>query len=345
MKAVKRILLLILVVFELSSCLITDNVSSLKVEILRPGIFNMPDSVNRVAIFINRDIRKPDTCVFKFSKGMNIFSDSILNYKSVSSRCTDALTSYLKDEAYFGNVSNYSDSLRFISEKKRIYNDPDYLLKETNSDVGIFLTYFLFENAFLNTDNNSFYTQAALSWVLVFENDTVYYTYKHNDTLVFNAPDAPDYKPGKLNVGKTILDAANYLGNSFGSKIIPSWIEVERMYYKSSDPEMRRAIKYAQNNDWLHAAEIWNKETKNKKRLIAAKATYNMALACEMEGKPDAGIDWLVKSYSVLNANNEDHKANCKRYINILATRKKEIKLLERQVRPIPNPENSPVLQ
>lgn len=175
--------------------------------------------------------------------------------------------------------------------------------------------------------------QAALSWTLVFKNDTVYYTYKHNDTLIFNDPDAPDYKPEKLNVEKTILDAAHYLGNSFGSKIIPSWIEVERMYYKSSDPEMRKAVKYAKNNDWLKAAEVWRKETKNKKRLIAAKATYNMALACEMEGKPDAGIDWLVKSYSILNTNNEDHKANCKRYINILATRKKEMKLLEKQVR------------
>ena len=96
---------------------------------------------------------------------------------------------------------------------------------------------------------------------------------------------------------------------------------------------MLLAEKYALNNEWLKAAEIWNKLSKNKNPRIAAKACYNMALACEMEGKLDAAIDWLVQSYSTLKENNEEHKQNCQRYLAVLALRKKEIAKLEHQVR------------
>ena len=96
---------------------------------------------------------------------------------------------------------------------------------------------------------------------------------------------------------------------------------------------MLLAEKYALNNEWLKAAEIWNKQSRNKNPRMAAKACYNMALACEMEGKLDAAIDWLVQSHSVLKENNEEHKENCKRYIAVLAQRKKEIDKLAHQVR------------
>lgn len=98
---------------------------------------------------------------------------------------------------------------------------------------------------------------------------------------------------------------------------------------------MLLAEKYALNNEWLKAAEIWNKQSKNKNPRMAAKACYNMALVCEMEGKLDNAIDWLVQSHSMLKVNNEEHKEICKRYITVLALRKKEIERLAHQVRNI----------
>ena len=95
---------------------------------------------------------------------------------------------------------------------------------------------------------------------------------------------------------------------------------------------MLHAEKFALDNNWLKAAEIWNKETKNKNPRIVAKACFNMALACEMEAKLDAAIDWLNKSYTILGKNNVEHKENCLRYIKILVTRKKEIMRLDKQL-------------
>lgn len=61
---------------------------------------------------------------------------------------------------------------------------------------------------------------------------------------------------------------------------------------------------YLLAGDWLKAAEIYKKETKNKNENIAAKATYNMALICEMEGNLDVAIDWLDRSNSVYKRKN-----------------------------------------
>lgn len=96
---------------------------------------------------------------------------------------------------------------------------------------------------------------------------------------------------------------------------------------------MRDAEKYCLTSEWLKAADIYNRETKNRNRNIAAKAKYNMALICEMEGNLDAAIDWLVLSYSTLKWENLEHKFICKQYIDLLAERKTEIKRLEKQVR------------
>jgi len=52
-----------------------------------------------------------------------------------------------------------------------------------------------------------------------------------------------------------------------------------------------------------------------------------------MEGNLDAAIDWLVKSYTYLQKNNDEHRKNCQRYVNILVNRKKEIVRLDKQMK------------
>jgi len=67
-------------------------------------------------------------------------------------------------------------------------------------------------------------------------------------------------------------DAFSFLGKSFGAKMIPSWISVERIYLHSKNPEMIEAVNYAIHQEWLKAAEIWNTQTRNKNQEIASKA-------------------------------------------------------------------------
>jgi hypothetical protein len=251
----------------------------------------------------------------------------------LSNNCVDAFSNYLIEQGYFQEVMNYCDSLNYLLNDTISLNNRIKMLDSEKSDINIYLDFLHFNTSFIPSDQTPFFSRVDLLWTIKCKNDTMSYGYHQTDTLCFdqnqlNAFSYSNYIPKQL-----LNNSCEYLGEFFGKKIIPTWYQVDRLYYKSHNTDMLKAEKHAQQNDWLKAAEIWNRETKNKNQRIAAKAMYNLALACEMEGKPDLAIAWLIKSYSGLKKKEEEHKANCQRYINVLALRKLEIKKLGTQIR------------
>jgi len=327
MKPARNFLLLLLLVLNLSSCIIAYDARTTQIEIMKPGVITIPDHMDTVAI-INRNSYIPDTIPFRYFNGINIESDTTIKYKALSNVCVDALAGFLKKEGYFKKVINYRDSLASVQS-----STPEELFQKTKSDLCISLDYVDFGIVALKGFNDFAINTVFLRWTIAIKTDTLSYFYNQADTLLYDATDFPLNTDRQEKIRRLANNSAEYLGRTFGSKIIPTWIPVERLYYQSSNPDMLQAEKFALNNEWLKAAEIWNKQTKNKNKNIAAKASYNMALACEMEGKLDVAIDWLIQSYSILKQNNEDHQANCQRYITILVQRRKEIQKLGKQVR------------
>ncbi len=354
MKCLRVFLPIPFLVIVLTCCTITSQLRVFQIEILKPGIFNVPENLT-VAV-INRDLFRSDTCTFYYSTGYfkvqdttlltkrdttikyqslyEMVKDTSIKYQNLSDTCVNALITYLEKASYFQKVIPFSDSLNFLLNVPGRIETRDKLFEKTKSDVCIFLDYF-----YLNSTYNKYFTfpatfRANLLWTVVFKTDSLAYSYNLTDTLFFDQTQVNSYARYKgKTLGQLLNNSANYLGRSFGPKVIPTWTQVDRMYYKSQNTEMLKAEKLALNQDWLKAAEIWNRETKNKNKKIATKASYNMAVACEMEGKPDAAIDWLVKSYRYLEKNNENHRKNCQRYVNILVNRKKEIERLDKQMK------------
>lgn len=332
MKSARSILTLLLLALNLTSCLITDSARSTQIEIMKPGIFNIPKYINTVAIF-NRDSYQHDSIPFRYFDGITIETDTTIHYRTLSNTCVDALSGFLKKEGYFSEVINYRDRLTSIFPTNESIINPEEMFRKTKSDICIFLDFFNFSITALNGFDDIVANSACLSWTIAIKTDTLSYLYNQMDTLIYDANDFPLNLNGHQKLNMLVNNSSEYLGRFIGSKLIPTWLPVERLYYRSNNQNMLLAEKYAFNNQWLKAAEIWNKQTKNKNVRIAAKASYNMALACEMEGKLDVAIDWLIRSYSILKQNNEEHKANCQRYITVLALRKKEIEKLGKQVR------------
>lgn len=333
----KNILIFLLLGLSLTSCTITNDIRTFQVEIMKPGIFVYPENIDSIAIF-KRDIHKSDTCTFEYWKlnEENKYSDPNVKYSFLSNLCVDAVANSLENKGYFKKVTSYQDSLNYLFEGNENDIDPIKLFENTKSDVCIFLDYFHFNSTVINSERDFLNIWLNLSWLIVIKNDTAAYIYNQSDELTFDERDNPDFLKMNPHPNQLLFHATQYLGEYFASRLIPSWLKVERFYYKSNNTSMLEAEKFALTNEWLKAAKIWNDNTKSKNPRIAAKASFNMALACEMEGKLEPGIDWLVKSYSGLKRNNKIHKENCQRYANILALRKKEIEKLEKQVR---NPE------
>lgn len=350
----KVLFFLLFVIFGFTSCITTYNMSSIQVEIMKPALIIIPEDIDTIAVF-KRDLYYSDTTTFKYqieNKNTTI-TDTTIHYQDLSNKCVDALANYLDNEGYFLKVINYRDSMNYLfSEGDSLINYPE-LLKKLKVDACFFLDFFQLNDQMINsrdyyyksriTDNFPEFQKSSklesvginLIWTITFKNDSCKYMYRQPDNLYYGNSVYPELFGSDLNHKLLLENTAEYLGRTFGAKIVPSWLKVERSYYRSSNIDMRNAEKYCKEGDWLKAAEIYNRETANKNRNIAAKAKYNMALVCEMEGKLDAAIDWLVQSYSTYKIEVEEHKFNCQQYINLLATRKKEIELLGKQIRNI----------
>ena len=332
MKPIKLLLICFIAFISLSGCIMSYQVRPLQVEVMKPGIFIFPEEIDKAALF-KRDVFKSDTCKFRYENYTNSVVDSTIRYSVLSNQCVDALADFLKNAGYFLEIKNYRDSLNnfLLSDSEKITTAE--LVKKTQADIFIFLDFYYLKNTQVSVSLNYLATSAFLSWTVALKNDSTTFIYNQADTLVFEGGHFDKFNLEKDGFSPILKNVSRYMGEQFGAKIIPSWITVERMYYRSNNQDMLNAEKYALKNEWLKAAEIWNKETKNKNPKIVAKASYNMALAAEMEGKHDAAIDWLVRSYSALKTPDFEHQANCQRYINVLAMRKKEIEKLKRQVR------------
>lgn len=322
-------LILIGLTCSLSSCLMTDYMRTLQVEALQPAIFNIPKSIDSVGVFNLSPYTRKDMSL-DYMEDEEIKKDTLASYIHISKESTKALVDFLIKENYFKKIRNFGDTIDYLKAN----NSEGDICEKLKVDALIFLDSIDYKIVSVSgTESSVIVNRASLVWSLSLKRDSLSYKYSQIDTLVFNGADPLYRKSLKNKLYNAINSSAEYLGKAFGAKLIPTWIKVERMYYRSNNPEMIKAEEFANANQWIRAAEIWNKMTRNKNTVMAAKASYNMALACEMEGELDAAIDWLVRSYTLLKENNKEHQDNCQRYINLLATRKKEIEKLARQVR------------
>ncbi len=129
------------------------------------------------------------------------------------------------------------------------------------------------------------------------------------------------------NRKEAIKQLSNQLGYLYVNRILPYWITVTRDYYIKGNSNFKMAKRRAQTGNWEQAGKLWEQETKNKKRKIAGRAYYNMAIINEINGDMDAAIQWAQKSYEDYN-----NKLALK-YVNMLKYRKQQNYLLNDQLK------------
>lgn len=259
---------------------------------------------------------------------------------------------FVKATKSFSNPNSGKSKTKFIDPEFGLYskNDLQQIADSTGADLllsfdyfgstdGIFSPKYVWKLSDTTNFNFNFYDyNVATEVVNVFYSWSFYdlqkqeMIYSHIKTdlikwteLAYNIVKAKRILPPRRDA---VLNAADIAASNFAEFLAPHWMEVERMYYKSGQIELKKTEELIKQNRWLEAAEIWKKNTTNKNKKIAAKSMYNMALACEINGEMDAAIDWAVKSFY---ARHKDpyHTGNCQDYIKILGQRKLDIKTIE----------------
>lgn len=86
--------------------------------------------------------------------------------------------------------------------------------------------------------------------------------------------------------------------NAYADRIMMHWEWVERDYYKSGNARMKAASRDLDTNNWKGATAKWQavaRDSVNDPK-TAAKACYNMAIYCELEGDIAGALQWIARS-------------------------------------------------
>lgn len=270
------------------------------------------------------------------------FSDSLFNLDPAKNQSSPFRSlSYVL--THMKNDDKKDKPVKYIHPELGLYtrNDLDKIADSTHCDILLSLdllsaSYGMEFDSELNIGYSVVYNMTFWNFYDLKEKKIVY-QYNQIDTVAWQSPGvtfakAASYMPEK---GSAIFEAASLSGISFAELLTPHWEFVQRMYYQSGHIDLKKTEKLISEEKWLEAAAIWKANIDNKNKSITAKSLFNLALACEMEGELDAAIEWAVRSYHVFGQKNELHAENCQNYIRILSVRKRDLRIIERQLNQI----------
>ncbi|MDR2359416.1 MAG: DUF6340 family protein [Prevotellaceae bacterium] len=190
--------------------------------------------------------------------------------------CTDAATC--------------ADSLEAITE-----NDLLILVKD------ITVTPFQrIERRYTDSYGDYFYVGSYAAYTAAFE---VYDTITRTRTNMETLSDTLTWDKNTLNAEQALAElpsateaaqfAAAEAGKLFARRLAPYWLTVQRFFFVPSHKELQQAATYAENSEWNEAMKIWEQYAGHNNRKTAAQSAFNMALACEVNGKYELSLEWL----------------------------------------------------
>jgi len=132
------------------------------------------------------------------------------------------------------------------------------------------------------------------------------------------------FLPETENILNELADA---IGKDFSEKVVPVWTNVSRVYFHRGSQQLTMAAKFVQDNSWEEAARIWQKEAETTNKKNASKASFNMALACELSDRLNLALTWINKSWNI-----EENKLAVA-YSKILRDRIKTSQIVKEQLK------------
>ncbi len=170
----------------------------------------------------------------------------------------------------------------------------------------------------------------TIGWRLYSKGGGVIDQHQMYKSMYFNSegPTAPAAISRLLFPADAVARTGNEGGRVYSMRIAPQWVLTTRQFYGSGNNAMRRAKKMARRDDWDNAALLWKNLANSDRRVIAKRATYNMAVAAEMKGDYNLALDWARKAADNYGSRKADN------YIYILKNRMAEIDRVNNQLAP-----------
>ncbi|MCC7051250.1 MAG: hypothetical protein IT239_05665 [Bacteroidia bacterium] len=295
---------------------------SISLQVMQPAEITIPAYINKIGV-INRSVitYKQDTKdkIFNIIEGI-LSGEEIGADRKASEECINGLFNIVtqQNRINYTRLPNLSGTGTAWEKKNLTQDEVDKLCKEYNVNGLLLLESFDSDNTMrltpgvnkiknkdgTTTETPVFTADAKLritsSWRIYDpEQQKIFDEIRNFNERGFSETgpterDAVMRLPNKLTMlNKTGFDA----GVQFGKRISPNWVWVNRQFYKGKGDDMKFGYRLGKSESWDKAAAVWNRNTNNDNKKNAARACYNMALVCEVQGKLELAVYWASKAY------------------------------------------------
>lgn len=319
------------IVAILTSCTVQESFNPVQIEVLQPGKFPVQCAQRSIAV-VNRDYSADSIWLMNsFIKSES--TPAKTGFAVFPQACSASLVNELRKFGQFRIVKNFSSALS-PEDQNKTKKDIDFLFQTTRADLCICLDSFHVFRKEVGAENYRYKNPYAyVQWTLISKYGSAIEVFKRDSTFAMQQELIVE-KGGKRVFEKSVLTSAcDKIARLIATEVSPQWITVERLYYHSKNEAMMKGEELARENKWVEAAEFWRPKTEIRKKKLAAKACFNMAVVCEIEGKTELAIEWLTKAKSVGLRYDQEHQDVCKQYLSVLQLREKDAAQLEVQMK------------
>ncbi len=313
-------------VFSMLFFFFSCNTTKVYVDVLKPPAINLGIEYDTILIFNRTTTNTPKygkKLIYKFFFAKNFKRDI-----TASEICIDAFINSVNDsgkkKALKITNENISGSDGILIPLELEKNEID-LLSMNHSNNNILVSLEMFRSGYFKEYCN----EETFEYITI---STTWRTYNISDYTVLDrfineySFETSYIKPNKKFKGhfKQIFTVSEIVGYDYASRISPTWFTEPRYIYKTSDKNLNKAAKFALQNHWNEAAEIWFKLSESENIKISSYSLYNLGVYYEITGNIDLSVDYLKKAYRIYPTR------MIYDYLMLLEKRKQEIQILDK---------------
>ncbi|MDA3779040.1 MAG: DUF6340 family protein, partial [Bacteroidales bacterium] len=285
-------------IFLISAC---TPIAKLKIDTIKPVTNPIPYFANNVSFVnlendINNDLEDDSAIVnIIFNEFLLGVDDIVKKSPRIDSQNVFKANNYISRELFYNDDNNIAwnriKKLNICKNSDIVFMlDSIYIFMEGNNIEKIF-----------NYDHYEYYKYRKFIVLAYFttidiKHKRVIDKYNYNDTLLWENMnvDINTLENDFPDITNSLKISSYWLGYDFASRAFPYWATQERILYVTGNNDFKKAARLFNENKFIEASKIWEKYVKFKDSEIVSRATYNLALASEMNESLDTAIEWLL---------------------------------------------------
>ena len=286
------------------------SISTIDLDVLRPAVISIDPEILSVAV-VDKSLPYRDENVHIVTipkETVTIDSVWIDNFSQIT---VTAMADVLQSKMFFDTVYYHNESEQkyivdkgYVSEQEliEIIEDICYIY---DVQAVIFLESYKYKTKLSLTDLGHIYygsldASGSIFWKMYDQNANLIDMYLQSDSIFWDKTgnrfaEILNELPEQAVAIETL---AEYLGESYITRISPFWETVPRAYFNKGHHLFERANDLHSIGNWSEAAKVWYYVYENGNKYQKAQAAYNIALSYEVRGDFDEAVAWgAISSY------------------------------------------------